>query len=92
MTSYGRPPTSARPYTRPGDTEAHLVEAGDPYALCGRPAGRRGHHWKAAEATPHLRRKGEKLPPGTITRCTDCDLAMRSSNPRPSEPRYWWRV
>ena len=70
-----------RPCFRADRKTAHLVEPGDPYALCGRPAGNRGAQWSRATETP----------PAT-GRCSDCDRAMHASNPRPYDVRHWWRV
>lgn len=70
---------TAKPATRPKDAKVHLVAAGDPYALCGRPAGR-GGHWEAVEVTP----PAEK-------RCSDCVIAGEHlPRARPAVPIHPW--
>lgn len=79
--TYGPAPVTARPHVREGQKTAHLVGPGSAVALCGRPAGRGRARWDRCEMTPDR-----------DNRCRDCDLAMRASNPKSWEPRYWWRA
>ena len=65
------------PVTRAGDPKAHLRTLDDPYALCGRPAGKQG--WSRVEGVPD-----------TKSRCRECTIAGRLINTRPAVPVYPW--
>lgn len=65
------------PVTRAGDAKAHLRTPDDPYALCGRPAGKQG--WQRFEGVPLVK-----------DRCHDCQVAGRHINTRPAVPVYPW--
>lgn len=67
------------PAIRPGDPKVHLLPAGEPYALCGRPAGTRGR-WRRLDAQP-----------ATGDRCPDCVTAGKNLPHRPAVPIYPWR-
>ena len=71
---------TVQPATRPKDGKVHLVATGDPYALCGRPAGGSADHWTVAEHTPPAKE-----------RCRDCVIAGEHlPRARPSVPIHPW--
>ena len=70
---------------RPGDSKVHLVPNGDPYALCGRPAGKPG--WR-----PYTGDDAQHHSVAAKDRCRDCRIAAEHLPRRPAVPIFPWRL